>query len=171
MGYALQADENCPNVIGVTSQRNVEMVRSLNIYDEMTTYDAIADIDPSIPTVIVDMSGNQKLLVDLHILLGDNMKFTINVGLTHWTNAQPKKGIIKERSEFFFAPGHIQKRVKEWGFAGFNQKSSLFMMDTIAKTSQWLTFRKIDGLQGMADIHQAVCNGEIAVNEGLIVEL
>ncbi|MGB0930636.1 MAG: DUF2855 family protein [Chitinophagales bacterium] len=171
LGYALQADENSPQVIGVTSQRNVEMVKGLNIYDQTTTYDAISEIDANIPTVIVDMSGNQKLLVDLHAHLGDNMKFTINVGLTHWTNARPKKGIITERSEFFFAPGHIQRRIKEWGFAGFSQKSNAFMMETIAKTSKWLQFRKVDGLQGMADIHQAVCNGEIPANEGLIVEL
>lgn len=171
VAYALQADENSPTVIGMTSQRNAEMVENLKIYDQTTTYDAIAEIDANIPTVIVDMSGNQNLLVDLHTLMGDNMKFTINVGLTHWTNARPKKGIIRERSEFFFAPGHIQKRIKEWGFAQFNQKSNAFMMEAIAKTSQWLQFRKVDGLEGMAEIHQAVCNGEIPANEGLIVVL
>ncbi len=173
LGYALKADENAPNVIGVTSGRNLAMVKSLNLYDQNITYDAIGKIDTTIPTVIVDMSGNGDILLALHTALGDNMKWCINVGLTHWDKAaaKPKQGMITERSEFFFAPGHIQRRMKEWGPAGFDQKTSKFMMETAAKTQEWLTFKKIDGLAEMAKIHQAVCEGKVPANEGLIVEL
>ncbi|MFK7980666.1 MAG: DUF2855 family protein [Saprospiraceae bacterium] len=173
LGYALKADKNAPNVIGVTSGRNLEMVKSLNLYDQNTTYDAIGEIDATIPTVIVDMSGNGDILLALHTALGDNMKWCINVGLTHWDKAapKPKKGMITERSEFFFAPGHIQRRMKEWGPTGFDQKTSTFMMDTAAKTQEWLTFKKVDGLAEMAKIHQTVCEGKVPANEGLIVEL
>ena len=117
------------------------------------------------------MSGNNEVLLQLHKQLGDNMKFTINVGITHWTHARPKKGLITERSAFFFAPEHIQKRLKEWGPAGFDEKTATFMRTAAAKTKEWLTYRKIDGLQELATIHQAVCNGEIAADEGLIVEM
>ena len=171
LGYALHADKNSPNVIGVTSKRNVEMVEGLKLYDETISYDDILNIDKNIPTVIVDMSGNAKILVALHQHLGDNMKFTSNVGLTHWSNARPQKGIIAERSQFFFAPSHIQKRIKEWGMAAFNTKTTEFMMGTMMKASQWLTFREIDGLEGMAAIHQDVCNGKIPPNEGLIIKM
>ena len=171
LGYALQADTTTPPVVGITSQKNLETVQKLAIYDSMLTYDTLTQIDASVPTVIVDMSGNNSVLVELHTLLGDNMKFTINVGITHWTHARPKKGIIKERSEFFFAPGHIQKRLKEWGPAGFDQKIATFMRTAATKTKEWLTYRKVDGLQGLAKIHQDVCNGEIPADEGLIVEL
>ncbi len=173
LAYALKADENAPHIIGITSPRNLAIVKERSLYDSTLTYDAIAEIDTSIPTVIVDMSGNSKVLLALHEHLGDNMKFTINVGLTHWKDAKakPPKGMITERSEFFFAPGHIQKRLKEWGPAGFDKKSSSFMLEAAAKTREWLTFRKIDGLEGMAAIHQAVCKGEIPADEGLIVEM
>lgn len=173
LGYALKADENAPNVIGVTSERNLAMVKSLNLYEQSTTYTAIGEIDASIPTVIVDMSGNSDILLALHTALGDNMKWCINVGITHWDKAQPKpkKGMITERSEFFFAPGHIQRRMKEWAPAGFDQKTAAFMKETAIKTKEWLTFKKVDGLGEMAKIHQAVCEGKIPANEGLIVEL
>ena len=173
LGYALQADENSPTIIGVTSQRNWATVKSLNLYEQSITYDAIGEIDTTLPTVIVDMSGNGDILLALHIKLGDNMKWCINVGFTHWDKAspKPKKGIITERSEFFFAPGHAQKRIKEWGPAEFDEKTSAFMMDAAAKTKEWLTFKKVDGLVEMAKIHQAVCEGKIPANEGLIVEL
>lgn len=173
LGYALQADKNAPTIIGVTSKRNLATVKSLKLYDQSTTYDAIGEIDSTIPTVIVDMSGNGDIMLALHTQLGDNMKWCINVGFTHWDKAspKPKKGIITERSEFFFAPGHIQKRLKEWGPAVFDQKSAAFMMKAAAKTKEWLTFKKIDGLEEMAKIHQVVCEGKIPANEGLIVEL
>ena len=45
------------------------------------------------------------------------------------------------------------------------------MLDAAAKTKEWLTFKKVDGLVEMAKIHQAVCEGKIPANEGLIVEL
>ncbi len=99
------------------------------------------------------------------------MKFTINVGLTHWTNAKPQQGIIRERSAFFFAPSHIQKRLKDWGHDGFEQKTAAFLSTTAKKTRTWLKFRRINGLAELAAIHPDVCQGTIPPDEGLIVIL
>ena len=173
LGYALQADDNAPHIIGVTSQRNLSAVEGFKIYDQCLSYDAIDQIDMNTPTVIVDMSGNADVLVKLHTQLGDQMKWCINVGLTHWDKAssQAKEGIITERSGFFFAPGHIQRRTKEWGQAGFSERTASFMRDTAIKAKSWITYRSVDGLSELAKIHPTVCKGEIPANEGLIVEL
>jgi len=172
LGYAFQADEKAPPTVGVTSASNLETVQSLGLYDQCLTYDQVATIK-QIPTVIVDMSGNSNILLTLHQYLGNDMKFTSNVGLTHWDNAsaKPKEGIITDRSEFFFAPGHIQKRMKEWGPTVFDQKTTEFLKTTAAKTKQWLKFKKIEGLAGLMEVHPAVCSGKIPANEGLIVEM
>jgi len=171
LGYALQADAEAPTVIGITSDRNLNKIKSLGIYDQCLSYETIADIDADTPTVIVDMSGNTKVLAALHMRLGDHMKFTHNVGLTHWTQAKPQQGIIKERSAFFFAPGHIQKLLKEWGPNRFEQETSTFLMTTAKKARAWLKFRQINGLGELAAIHPAVCQGTIPSDEGLIVVL
>ncbi|MEM7105835.1 MAG: DUF2855 family protein [Bacteroidota bacterium] len=173
LAYALNADKSAPTVIGVTSPRNLDFIKSLNLYDQNFTYDNVAEIDSGIPTVIVDMSGNADILAALHTALDDNMKWCINVGITHWDKAsvKPKEGVITKRSEFFFAPGHIQRRMKEWGPAGFDQKTSAFIMETAIKTQEWLTYNKVDGLTEMAKIHQAVCEGKVPANEGYIVKL
>jgi len=123
------------------------------------------------PTVIVDMSGNQQLLATLHKQLGDQMKFTSNVGLTHWANAKPQEGIISERSKFFFAPSHIQKRIKDWGTDGFDQKTAAFLIETAAKTKNWLKFKQLNGLSDLAAIHPNVCAGVLPPDQGLIVKL
>ena len=171
LGYALQEDTASPTVIGITSDRNLAKVESLGLYDQCLSYDMITGIDANIPTIIVDMSGNTKVLAALHTHLGDHMKFTYKVGITHWTNAKPQEGIIKERSSFFFAPGHIQKLLKEWGPDRFEQKTSAFLMTTAQKTRAWLKFREIDGLVELEAIHHAVCQGTIPSDEGLIVVL
>ncbi|WP_212748459.1 DUF2855 family protein [Maribacter algarum] len=171
LGYALKSDENAPNVIGVTSRRNLETVKNLNIYNHCLTYKEVTSIDSRIPTVIVDMSGNQDVLAALHTHLGDQMKFTSNVGLTHWANAKPKEGIISERSKFFFAPGHIQKRMKEWGAERFDQKTTSFLMKTTAKTKSWLKFKQLNGLHELVALHPLVCAGVLPPDEGLIVNL
>ena len=169
--YAIQGTEGSPKLIGVTSPRNLEVVQNLGIYDQSHTYDQVTEIPADIPTVIVDMAGNGKVLAKLHKHLGDQMKFTYNVGITHWADSRPQEGIIQERSKMFFAPGHIQKRMKEWGAKEFNQKSTQFLMQAAAKTQKWLEFKTIHGLEELASLHPAVCEGKIPANQGLIVEM
>ena len=170
LGYALQDDDSSPKVIGMTSARNKAFVKSLGIYDDCVTYDACAEIDASLPTVIVDMSGNSALLGKLHRQLGEQMKFCINVGLTHWDESGANPDIITERSEFFFAPGHIQKRMKDWGPEGFDEKTSNFITRSSAKSRDWLKLKKMDGLTGLTQVYGDVCAGRFAPDEGILIE-
>jgi len=171
LAYALAADATSPKAIAITSSRNLGLVNSLDLYQPSVIYESLTDIDAGTPTVIVDMSGNGKVLGRLHTHLGDNMTHCINVGLTHWDETHKSEGIISERSEFFFAPSHIQKRAKDWGPEGFAQKTSAFMQETTLKSRDWLKLTRLDGLQGLADVYEQICGGRIAADQGLIVEL
>jgi hypothetical protein len=171
LSYALNDDPSSPSVTGLTSKRNLDFVIGLGTYDNVATYDSIATIDADQPTVIVDMSGNHQILGDLHDHLGDNMTKCVNVGITHWQNAGNNKRINSERSEFFFAPAHIQKRVSEWGPVGFEEKLSAFMSATAAKAREWMKIKKIDGLSGVSAIYGDVCEGRVPADQGVIVEL
>ena len=90
LAYALEADHTAPPVIALTSPRNLELVSKLGLYNQSLGYDALTDIDASVPTVIVDMSGNGEVLGRLHKHLGDNMKHCINVGLTIGMKPSPE---------------------------------------------------------------------------------
>ena len=116
------------------------------------------------------MSGNIQVLKSLYQHLGDNRKYCINVGLTHWEKGGQDK-MLAERSEFFFAPSHMQMRAKEWGREGLQQRTSKFIMETAASCQKWLNLNTIDGLNGLEEIYDDVCNGKIPANQGLIVEL
>lgn len=171
LAYALHDDNTAPNSVGVTSARNLEHVNSLGLYDSVVTYNALADVDANLPTVIVDMSGNSEVLGKLNRHLGDNMKYCINVGLTHWEDRGENQDIDEDRSEFFFAPGHIQKRIKEWGMQEFEQKTSQFIAETALKSRTWLKLKTVTGLDSVPEVYGDVCEGRVAADEGIIVEL
>ena len=169
LAYGLDADDGAPENIGITSGGNLDFVNSLGLYDQVLTYDDLSSLDAAVPTVIVDMSGNGKVLAALHQALGDNMVRTINVGLTHWGEAGPAEGINTERSEFFFAPSHIQMRTKEWGPDGFAERSSAFLQNTAARSGEWLEIREVRGLAELGPVFADLCLGRIAANQGLVV--
>jgi len=171
LAYALHGDKAAPKSVGVTSTKNLAQVNSLGLYDSVVTYDSLDQVDANLPTVIVDMSGNSEVLRTLSSHLGNNMKFCINVGLTHWEERTENNGLDEGRSEFFFAPGHIQKRIKEWGIKEFEQKTSSFITETALKSRTWLKLKTVSGLNSVPEVYADVCDGRVAADEGIIVEL
>ena len=171
LAYAIDADQAAPPAIGITSRRNLEFVRRLGLYEESVTYDDFAKISAEMPTVIVDMSGNIDFLGRLYSHLGNNMKHCVNVGITHWDKTPDDGGNNLERSEFFFAPTHIQKRMQDWGQEGFAQRTSTFTADTIGKSRDWLNLSTLDGLDALSDNYSDICGGRIAPDTGLVVKM
>jgi len=171
LAYALADDANAPKIMGVTSARNLGLVNKIGAYDQGVTYENIETIDASIPSVIVDMSGNSDVLGRLHAHLGDSMLFCSNVGITHWSEMSDNSDIIKERSEFFFAPAHIQKRVGDWGGAVYDEKVEQFMSAAAAKSREWMQIVEVDGLAGVDEVYLDVCDGKIAADQALVVKM
>nr|WP_246864499.1 DUF2855 family protein [Spongiibacter thalassae] len=102
-------------VIGVTSERNAPFVESLKCCDQIVTYGNEADIDPSLPTAYVDMSGDIKLTRALHGHIKNNIVESAMVGASHWEDGGKAGELPGAKPTFFFAPGQIAKRDKEWG--------------------------------------------------------
>lgn len=171
LAYALAADTDAPASIGLTSKKNQQWVKGLGLYDNTVNYDALEDIDASLPSVIVDMSGNSKLLADIHAHLGDNLAHCLNVGLTHWSASGSDTGIPEQKREFFFAPSHIQMRLKEWGAEEFDKKSSQFIYDAASKSADWMTIERLQGVEALAEIYTDVCDGKLTPERALVIDL
>jgi hypothetical protein len=171
LGYAVKADPASPRLVALTSKRNLEKVTALGLYDEIRVYEDLASIDRSKASVIVDMSGDGKILAALHAHLGDNMRFTSNVGVTHYEAAGMGQGFIRERSAMFFAPGHIQKRAQDWGPGVFEKKAFAFWKDAAVKSRSWLRIERVRGMKGLESAYLQVLKGESSPDAGIIVEL
>lgn len=170
LGYALKDDVEAPATVGITSTRHKTDVKNKALWKEVFTYDEIDQIDLTLPTVIVDMSGNTSVLAQLHQLLGDNMKFTVKVGLTHWDSNLDQESIIKERTKFFFAPSHIEKRYNDWGANTFEKRSSDFIYRAL-QSNRWIKFNVLKSLEQLMEIHPQVGRGNRPSDEGIIVQL
>ena len=125
---------------------------------------------------MVDMAGNREILGTLHGKLADKMLKCLTVGMTHWDNettAEDALGqaMLRERTEFFFAPAHIQKRIGEWGHEGYTQKTNAFMSARALQSNNWMQIKKIIGLEDFTTTYKEVVAGQIKPHEGIIVKL
>ncbi|WP_227520571.1 hypothetical protein [Marinobacter sp. LV10R510-11A] len=61
---------------------------------------ALAD-DPDAPSAVaLTSSHNLPLVKQLAQLLGENLNYSIRVGLTHWTESRGDAGLDEAKSEF-----------------------------------------------------------------------
>ena len=171
LAYALQDDLNAPTCVGMTSTSNRERVTELGLYDSVMDYADLLAIDSEQPTVIVDMSGNGSMLSELHRHLGANMRFTSNVGLTHYDAGQMGPDFIRERSSMFFAPGHIQKRAEEWGPGEFQKRAYAFWHSVAIRSRDWLTIERCRGVDRIQEVFERVRDGKVSPDTGLVVVL
>ena len=176
LAQGLADTENAPKIVGLTSPSNSQFVENLGCYDEVISYDELSNVDYSVGSVMVDMAGNREILGTLHGELGDNMLKCLTVGMTHWDNettAEDALGqaMLRDRTEFFFAPAHIQKRIGDWGHDGYAEKTNLFMAARALQSKSWMQIKEIHGLENFTSTYEEVVAGKINPNEGIIVNL
>jgi len=170
LAYGLHQDDACSKVVGMTSARNTAFVNDLALYSQVVSYDEIAQLNANKKTVIVDMASNASLLKAIEKHLSGNLQYCIQVGLTHWDAAQAESPLVNTQSEMFFAPGHIQRRIAQWGPKEFEQRSLSYMSNTTQKSADWLTFTQVTGLDNMADYYSKVCEGSMPPEQGIIIK-
>jgi hypothetical protein len=175
LAQGLAETDDSPKIIGLTSKNNVEFVENLGCYDQVISYDDLGNLSND-SSVMVDMSGNQAVLSSVQSSLGDNMLKCITVGMTHWDKGGSvdealAQAELQERTEFFFAPAHIRKRVGDWGHDGYAERTNTFMAARAQQSRDWMKIKKISGLENFTDTYQEVVAGNINPNEGIIVDL
>lgn len=169
IGLAYALNDGGRQSVGLTSSRNKAKVLKLGLYDSVVTYDQLGSIDNDMATVIVDMSGDGPMLSNLHAHLGDNMRFTSNVGMTHYDANEMGPHFIRDRSAMFFAPGHIQKRARDWGPGEFETKAMTFWYDASIKSREWLSFDHHRGMDALTTVYRQVLAGKASPDQGIIV--
>ncbi len=167
--YAIKDDPAAPRLVGLTSARNKAAVEALKLYDDVLTYDEIAQVNADEPAVIVDMSGNGDVLGALHKHLGDKMKFTSNVGVTHYDANAMGADFIRDRSAMFFAPGHIQKRAQDWGPGEFEKRAFSFWHKAATNSRAWLTIQKETGADAVTRAYLDVLDGKTSADTAWVV--
>jgi predicted esterase len=114
--------EGAIEVIGLTSSRNRAFTERLGCYDAAVPYDALTSLAADQPTAFIDFAGDAVIRRALHVHLGDALKYSGMVGLTHQGEQAPADDLPGAKPVWFFAPDQIRKRRRDWGPGGFEAR-------------------------------------------------
>jgi hypothetical protein len=160
-------------VIGLTSARNADFVRSLGFYDTVVPYDRVDDPEAGVPladSVVIDMAGNPDVLASVHRHLGDRVKYSMLIGKSHH-DAAPSAGagaLAGATPEFFFAPTALDRLVQTWGAEEYRRRTVEATHEFIDASRGWLTVDRRRGPDGPSSAWRSVYGGEVGPDVGVV---
>ncbi|KAL0491163.1 cytochrome b [Acrasis kona] len=166
-GFALMLRRNNrrKKIIGITSGKNMDFVKSLNLYHVVVNYDHVSELEQK-PSVYVDVAGDDNLGDTLQSTLGSNLKIRLLAGISHQTTEQRStKG-----SEVFFAAPWIDHRRREIGreFVRRNVVSWRALMDNV---HEWVDITKGYGSKSVIKAYKSLIDGESSPNQGFVLSM
>lgn len=159
------------NVIGLTSARNAEFVAAVGYYDQTVTYGNVHTLDPLVATVLVDMGGDGGVLAEVHRHFGESLLYSCQVGATHWDRVGVAGTLPGPVPTLFFAPDQVQRRLADWGSAGFDERVDAAWDRFVASASGWMRVVVHRGPEAVAAAFDAVRDGLVSPSEAYIISL
>ncbi|NMP31606.1 DUF2855 family protein [Thalassotalea sp. M1531] len=157
--------------IGITSNSRVAFVESLGLYQQVISYDQIAQLDNSIPSVSVDMAGSEKVLTDVHQHFDQNLKFSSRVGATHINELFTNVKLAGPEPVMFFAPHQIEKRSQEWGGDKLMGSIAQSLNSYIDFIRHHIEISPVQGIGNLESTYLQLLTGQCNADQGLIVLL
>ncbi|MEW6269946.1 MAG: DUF2855 family protein [Thermodesulfobacteriota bacterium] len=167
----LLAKRGACRVVGLTSPANVAFVAGLGCYDRVVEYGAIGSLPADEPIVLVDMAGDAEVTRAVHRRVGDNVKYSSQVGLTHWEKGGGTDDLPGAKPEFFFAPAQIEKRSRDWGPGVFQARLADAWHEFLDGTEGWLRVVHRRGPEAVERAYRDAVEGRVDPGEGLILSL
>ena len=168
MAHGLRAKGR--TVVGLTSAGNVDFVAATGMYSSVLAYDALASLVRG-PTIYVDFAGDRRLRRAVHTHFGGDLVQSIVVGDTHVGTADSDGALPGVRPEFFFAPTHLQSRIRDHSPGGFNDRYAASWAEFIAATAPWLRYVEASGADAVTAHYAAMVAGRVDPAEGVILRL
>jgi NADPH:quinone reductase-like Zn-dependent oxidoreductase len=156
--------------IGLTSARNAPFVRSLGFYDEVVLYDEIGSLAVE-PAVFVDMAGDGAVTTAVHRRFGDALAYDCTIGATHWSADRDTGALPGPKPEFFFAPGQIAKRTKDWGPQGVAERIGSAWAKFCDASDAWLRVERSAGREALERVYADVVAGRSDPAVGHVLSL
>ncbi len=168
LAHALSTNRDV-EVIGLTSAGNVAFVEQTGYYDRTVPYDEIDSLDPTVPTVYVDMGGDRRVTTSVHERLGEVLQHSCVVGATHWEalGGGPLPG---PRPALFFAPDHVTRRIEQWGSEGFERRLGAAWDVFVGDAARWLTISVHCGSEAVVAAYLDVLEGRVPPSVAYVIE-
>ncbi len=172
LAFLLSADRrDNAGVVGLTSATNAAFVARTGYYGETVPYTDVGSLPRDTPTVLVDFAGNGELLGAVHRHLGDGLRYSCRVGVTHWEKMSAPESLPGPAPILFFAPDRVRERIRDWGAAGFQQRVAEAMRRFLATTASWLRIVEDRGRTAVESVYRAMLDGRVDPAEGHVLSL
>lgn len=158
-----------PKVVGLTGTGNVSFCEGLGFYDKVVAYDQLSDEIEQCPSTFVDMAGNAAVRMALHTHLGDLLKYSCAVGMSHWDQLGTGKDLPGVKPILFFAPSWADKRRKDWGAAELGKRIDASWRGVAKSSSKWLSVTHHNGLDMVPSVWSTITSGEARPDVGNVV--
>jgi hypothetical protein len=172
MALAHCCKQSSPQIkrIGLTSAGNVDFVERTGLYDAVFSYENHCEL-AQISAVAVDFAGNASVGRAIHTHLGDALKYSCSVGVTHVgalgdASGEPLPGPVPI---LFFAPTEAAATIKALGPRGFAEAVGASWQGFVAVTEGFVTVDHRDGLEAAKDAFAATLAGKADPSVGIVV--
>jgi Protein of unknown function (DUF2855) len=154
--------------IGLTSAGNAPYVAGLGVYDTVAPYERFPEVPVSGPSVFVDFTGDPARLAAVCGRLAPDLVHTALVGYTHPHAVAVPPDLPGPRPEIFFTPAVQEQAAQKEGEAHAARYAAAQQRFLTAAPS-WLTVRRDEGPEAIADVFTAVFQGRQHPGEAHVV--
>jgi hypothetical protein len=167
----LLAQRDGVELVGLTSAPNKEFVEGLGIYGRAVTYDEIDSLGEG-PATYVDIAGDGAVRQAVHTHFGDELAYSMTVGVTHWEEIGDGQGDLPGPTPtFFFAPARVEKRSAEWGPAELERRVAEAWHPFCEWIAGWLELDRGEGFEGVKSAYLEVLEGKIGPKSAHVISL
>jgi hypothetical protein len=170
LGIAFLLSRRGVPVVGLTS--NVAALEQLGIYERVIGYDEIHTLGSS-PTTFADLAGNVTVRRAVHEQLGDRLRHSAAVGVTHGERAlgAVDPDLPCPTPVFFFVPDQLRSRTRAWGQTKLDALHGAAWQPFVEWCDTWLTIEHTRGAPGVEAAYRQVLDGSVAPTTGHVLTM
>jgi len=168
----LLAQRQGVELVGLTSARSAEFVEGLGIYGSTVTYDAIDSLEQR-PSTYVDIAGDGGVRQAVHAHYGDDLLYSMAVGVTHWEELGSGGGgdLPGPTPTLFFAPDRVVKRSQDWGRVDLERRVAGAWHPFCEWTGSWLESIPGEGFEAVQAAYLDVLEGRVEPKRAHVLTL
>ena len=152
-------DGDRPSVVGLTSPEHAAFVASLGCYDRVLTYDDLTALDPSTPTVFVDIAGNANVRETVHRRFGPAC---VTAARSGWPTGTRRRQRSSHQVRNRRCSSHRARSTNECRNGGWPATSSASPprgTQCSPSAKNWVDVVEIEGIDALQETYQRLLGG------------